>query len=91
VLCTLAAWENEKYCREKLGLAKALGVIDRSRINVNGGSLGLGHPFAATGGRIVASAAKHLAQRREQTGKSERTLISICAAGGIGVAAILEG
>lgn len=91
VLCTLAAWEDEKYCRDKLGLAKALGAIDRSRLNVNGGSLGLGHPFAATGARIVASAAKHLALRREQTGKSARTLISICAAGGMGVAAILEG
>lgn len=91
VLCTLAAWENENYCRNKLGLATALGAIDRDTLNVNGGSVGLGHPFAATGARIVASAAKQLALFRAQTGKSGRTLISICAAGGLGVAAILEG
>ena len=91
VLCTLAAWENEQYCREKLGLAQPLGSIDRAKLNVNGSSLGLGHPFAATGARIVASAAKQLAQLRSETGRSGRTLISICAAGGLGIAAILEG
>lgn len=91
VLCTLAAWENENYCREKLGLSQPLGSIDRSKLNVNGSSVGLGHPFAATGARIVASAAKQLAQLRSETGKSGRTLISICAAGGLGIAAILEG
>ena len=91
VLCTLAAWESEKYCREKLGLPQPFGSIDRAKLNVNGSSVGLGHPFAATGARIVAMAAKQLAQLRSETGKSGRTLISICAAGGLGIAAILEG
>ncbi len=91
VLCTLAAWESADYCRDVLGLAGPLGAIDRSKLNVNGGSVGLGHPFAATGARIVASAAKKLAQFRAETGRSGRTLISVCAAGGLGVTAILEG
>ncbi|MDB5987800.1 MAG: acetyl-CoA C-acetyltransferase [Nevskia sp.] len=91
VLCTLAAWENADYCRDKLGLAAPLGSIDRSRLNVNGGSVGLGHPFAATGARILASAAKQLAQHRAETGRAGRTLISLCAAGGLGVTAIIEG
>jgi acetyl-CoA C-acetyltransferase len=91
VLCTLAAWESDDYCRNKLGLSGALGTIDRSRLNVNGGSVGLGHPFAATGARVLAGAAKQLALHREKTGQSGRTLISICAAGGLGATAILEG
>ena len=85
VLCHLAAWESEEFCRERLGLESPLGVIERSKINPNGSSLAAGHPFAATGGRIVASAAKHL---KEIGGK--RALISICAAGGQGLAAIVE-
>jgi acetyl-CoA C-acetyltransferase len=91
VLCTLKAWESDAYCRERLGLDGALGAIDRSRLNVNGGSVGLGHPFAATGARIMAAAAKQLAEHRATTGRSGRTLVSVCAAGGLGVAAILEG
>lgn len=91
VLCTLAAWESEAYCRNNLGLEKALGSIDRSKLNVNGGSVGLGHPFAATGARIIAGAAKQLAKHRRETGKSGRTLLSLCAAGGLGVVAIIEG
>lgn len=85
VLSTLKAWEDPVFCREKLGLEKPLGSIDRSRMNVKGSSLATGHPFAATGGRIVATLAKLL----EQKG-SGRGLISICAAGGQGVTAILE-
>jgi len=85
VLCALKAWEDERYCREKLGLGQALGAIDPDKLNVNGSSLAAGHPFAATGGRIVATLAKLLAQRG-----SGRGLISICAAGGQGVVAILE-
>ncbi|WP_203236706.1 acetyl-CoA C-acetyltransferase [Nocardia panacis] len=85
VLATLQAWESDQYCKERLGLDGALGSIDRSRLNVNGSSLAAGHPFAATGGRIVASAAKMLAEKG-----SGRALISICAAGGQGVVAILE-
>ena len=85
VLATLAAWEDETFCRERLGLDQALGTIDRAKLNVNGSSLAAGHPFAATGGRIVATLAKQLAERG-----SGRGLISICAAGGQGVAAILE-
>jgi len=85
VLVTLAAWESETFCRDRLGLGAPLGSIDRSRLNVNGSSLAAGHPFAATGGRIVASLAKQLSLKG-----SGRGLISICAAGGQGVVAILE-
>ncbi|HEY0636804.1 MAG TPA: acetyl-CoA C-acetyltransferase [Pseudonocardiaceae bacterium] len=85
VLATLAAWEDPAFCKEKLGLDGALGSIDRSRLNVNGGSLAAGHPFAATGGRIVAGLAKALHERG-----GGRGLISICAAGGQGVVAILS-
>ncbi|OBJ14936.1 acetyl-CoA C-acetyltransferase [Mycobacterium colombiense] len=92
VLCHLQAWESEEYCKERLGLDAALGAIDRSRLNVNGSSLAAGHPFAATGGRILAQAAKQLAQRKaeQKGGGTVRALVSICAAGGQGVAAILE-
>jgi acetyl-CoA C-acetyltransferase len=90
VLAHLQAWESEEYCKERLGLDSALGSIDRSKLNVNGSSLAAGHPFAATGGRIVAQLAKQLAERKKQTGQPVRGLISICAAGGQGVAAILE-
>jgi acetyl-CoA C-acetyltransferase len=85
VLATLKAWEDARFCQERLGLSAPLGSIDRSRLNVNGSSLAAGHPFAATGGRIVATMAKLLAQKG-----SGRGLISICAAGGQGVTAILE-
>ncbi|GIE74191.1 acetyl-CoA acetyltransferase [Actinoplanes philippinensis] len=85
VLSTLAAWESPSFCKEKLGLDAPLGSIDRAKLNVNGSSLAAGHPFAATGGRIVATLAKLLAQKG-----SGRGLISICAAGGQGVVAILE-
>jgi acetyl-CoA C-acetyltransferase len=85
VLCTLAAWESESYSRERFGLAKPLGRIDREKLNVKGSSIAAGHPFAATGGRIVATLAKMLAQAGRGRG-----LISICAAGGQGVTAILE-
>jgi acetyl-CoA C-acetyltransferase len=85
VLCTLRAWEDEKFCRERLGLDKPLGSIDREKLNVNGGSLAAGHPFAATGGRIVASLAKALDEQG-----SGRGVISICAAAGQGVVAVLE-
>ncbi|MET4225303.1 acetyl-CoA C-acetyltransferase [Oerskovia enterophila] len=90
VLTTLAAWEDDDYCRTELGLDGALGSIDRSRLNVNGSSLAAGHPFAATGGRIVATAAKLVAQKASETGRPARALISICAAGGLGLAAIIE-
>jgi acetyl-CoA C-acetyltransferase len=86
VLCTLKAWEDEDFCKEKLGRDAPLGAIDRSKLNVNGGSLAAAHPFAATGGRIVAGLAKQL----HEDGKG-RGVISICAAGGQGVVAILEG
>jgi acetyl-CoA C-acetyltransferase len=86
VLATLAAWESSDFCTERLGLSKPLGGIDRAKLNVNGSSLAAGHPFAATGGRIVASLAKMLHQR----GAGARGLVSICAAGGQGVVAILE-
>jgi acetyl-CoA C-acetyltransferase len=85
VLCTLKAWESEKFCRERLGLPGALGPIDRAKLNVKGGSVAVGHPFAATGARIVASLAKLLAERG-----SGRGLISVCTAGGMGVTAIME-
>ncbi|WP_019140520.1 acetyl-CoA C-acetyltransferase [Noviherbaspirillum massiliense] len=85
VLCTMAAWESPEFCREKLGIEQPLGSIDRSRLNVKGSSIATGHPFAATGGRIVATLAKII----DQAGGG-RGLISICAAGGQGVTAILE-
>ncbi|MBW4933735.1 acetyl-CoA C-acetyltransferase [Marinobacter sp. F4206] len=85
VLATLKAWEDPGFCKDRLGLEKPLGSIDRTRLNVKGSSLAAGHPFAATGGRIVATLAKLL----EEKG-SGRGLISICAAGGQGVTAILE-
>ena len=90
VLATLKAWEDEEFCLKRLGLDAPLGSIDRSRLNVNGSSLAAGHPFAATGGRIVATLAKLLKQKRDETGEPVRGLISICAAGGQGVVAILE-
>ena len=85
VLCTLKAWESDEFCKEKLGMSGALGSIDRSKLNVVGSSLALGHPFAATGARIVATAAKLLKEKGQG-----RVLISICTAGGMGVAAIVE-
>ena len=85
VLCTLKAWEDPIFCRDKLGLPGALGAIDRARLNVKGGSLAIGHPFAATGTRIVAALAKILDENQ-----AKRGLISICTAGGMGVTAILE-
>jgi acetyl-CoA C-acetyltransferase len=87
VLATLKAWEDEDFCKNRLGRTEALGSIDRTKLNVNGSSLAAGHPFAATGGRIVASLAKQLHEK----GPGSRGLISICAAGGLGVVAILEG
>jgi acetyl-CoA C-acetyltransferase len=86
VLATLQAWESPDYCREVLGKDQPLGSIDREKLNVKGSSLAVGHPFAATGGRILATLAKLLAQNG-----GGRGLISICTAGGMGVAAILEG
>ena len=85
VLCTLKAWESEEFCKTKLGMDGALGSIDRSKLNVVGSSLALGHPFAATGARIIATAAKLLKEKGQG-----RVLISICTAGGMGVAAIVE-
>ena len=85
VLCTLKAWTDPAFCRDKLGIAGVLGAIDRSKLNVKGGSLAIGHPFAATGTRIVATLAKILDEN-----KARRGLISICTAGGMGVTAILE-
>ncbi|UVL79128.1 acetyl-CoA C-acetyltransferase [Pseudomonas putida] len=85
VLCTLKAWEDADYCRGRLGLEAPLGAIDRSKLNVKGSSLAAGHPFAATGGRILANLAKLLA-----TAGKGRGLISICAAGGQGVTVIVE-
>jgi acetyl-CoA C-acetyltransferase len=89
VLCTLTAWQDDEYCVTQLGLPGALGEIDRTKLNVNGSSLATGHPFAATGARIVAGLAKMLALLDKPEGTA-RGLISICAAGGQGVVAILE-
>jgi len=85
VLCTLKAWADPAFCRDKLRLPAPLGTIDRSKLNVKGGSLAIGHPFAATGTRIVATLAKILDENR-----AKRGLISVCTAGGMGVTAILE-
>jgi acetyl-CoA C-acetyltransferase len=85
VLCTLAAWESEDYCRDRLGLDAPLGSVDREKLNVTGSSLAVGHPFAATGARIIGN----LGQILENAGRG-RGLISVCTAGGMGVAAIME-
>ena len=85
VLCTLKAWESPEFCRDRLGLAAPLGSIDRAKLNVRGSSVAVGHPFAATGARIIATLAKLLAERG-----SGRGLISVCTAGGMGVTAIME-
>jgi acetyl-CoA C-acetyltransferase len=85
VLCTLKAWESDQYCRTELGLSKALGSIDRTKMNVKGGSVAVGHPFGATGTRITAALAKMISQKGNGRG-----LISVCTAGGMGVAAIIE-
>jgi acetyl-CoA C-acetyltransferase len=91
VLATLRAWEDPDFAKRGLGLDAPVGTVDRDRLNVNGSSLAAGHPFAATGGRIVATLAKLLAQRAAaDPGRPVRGLISICAAGGQGVTAILE-
>ena len=86
VLSTLKAWEDEEFCKTKLGLDAPLGSIDRSKLNVKGSSLAAGHPFAATGGRIIASAAKMVHAK----GNKARALVSVCAAGGQGAVAIVE-
>jgi acetyl-CoA C-acetyltransferase len=83
-LATLAAWESESFCRDRLGRDEPLGAIDRSKLNINGGSVAIGHPFAATGTRLLATLAKQLAI------SGGRGLISVCTAGGMGVTAILE-
>ncbi len=85
VLATLAAWESPDFCRDRLGRAEPLGAVDRSKLNIKGGSVAMGHPFAATGARILGSLAKMLDQRG-----SGRGLISVCTAGGMGVTAIVE-
>ncbi|HEX3847196.1 MAG TPA: acetyl-CoA C-acetyltransferase [Steroidobacteraceae bacterium] len=85
VLCTLKAWEDPVFCRDKLGLPAPLGSIDRAKLNVKGGSIAIGHPFAATGARMVATLAKILDENQ-----AKRGLISVCTAGGMGVTAILE-
>ena len=85
VLCTLKAWTDPAFCRDKLGLPGVLGSIDRAKLNVKGGSIAIGHPFAATGARVVATLAKILEENR-----AKRGLVSVCTAGGMGVTAILE-
>lgn len=86
VLCTLKAWESPEYCKNRLGRAEPLGKIDRSKLNVKGSSVAIGHPFAATGSKIVAVLAKQL----HQVGPGKRGLIVVCTAGGMGAASILE-
>ncbi|MGC4029425.1 MAG: acetyl-CoA C-acetyltransferase [Steroidobacteraceae bacterium] len=86
VLCTLAAWESAEYCRERLHRDQPLGAIDRSKLNIHGSSIAVGHPFAATGARILATAARIFEERPQ----AQRGLISICTAGGMGVAAIVQ-
>jgi len=85
VLCTLKAWESEAYCRDRLGLDQALGSIDRDKMNIKGGSVAIGHPFAATGARILGTLSELLVQDG-----AGRGLISVCTAGGMGVCAIVE-
>lgn len=90
VLTTLAAWESDEFCRERLGRDKSLGSIDRARLNVAGSSLATGHPFAATGGRIAALLATVLHAAARDTGRVQRGVMSVCAASGQGIVALLE-
>lgn len=90
VASQLAAWASPEFCRDRLGLSGPVGTVDRSRLNVNGSSLAAGHPFAATGGRIVAATAKELAARAATEGRRQSALISVCAAGGQGMAMIMR-
>ncbi len=90
VLATLKAWSDPVFCRERIGLPGAFGTIPPERLNVTGSSLATGHPFAATGARIVATLAMTLSRRASETGRTARGLVSICAAGGQGVVALLE-
>ena len=83
-LATMKAWESDRFCQERLGLDRALGPIDRAKLNIKGGSVAIGHPFAATGTRLLATLAKQIAL------SGGRGLISICTAGGMGVTAIVE-
>jgi acetyl-CoA C-acetyltransferase len=85
VIATLKAWQSEKFCRERLGRNDAMGPIDLSKLNVKGGSVAIGHPFGATGARVIATMAKLLSEKG-----SGRGLVSVCAAGGMGVTAIME-
>ena len=84
-IATLKAWQSEQFCKTRLGRTEAMGSIDLERMNVKGGSIAIGHPFAATGARIIATMAKLLNQKGEGRG-----LISVCTAGGMGVSAIME-
>jgi acetyl-CoA C-acetyltransferase len=86
VLCTLKAWESPQFCRDRLGRSQPMGSIAPEKINVKGGSVALGHPFAATGGRILSTLAKILANDAQ----AKRGVISVCTAGGMGVTAIVE-
>ncbi len=86
MLCTLRAWESPEFCRERLGRSAPLGSVPADKINVKGGSVALGHPFAATGGRILAALAKLLSGDPQ----ARRGLISVCTAGGMGVTAVVE-
>src|SRR5690606_21577786 len=85
VLCTLKAWASPEFCRDRLGLDAPLGELDRSKLNVNGGSVALGHPFGATGARVLANAAQLLHKKG-----AGRVLVSVCTGGGMGVTAIIE-
>jgi acetyl-CoA C-acetyltransferase len=85
VLSTLKAWESTEFCRERLGRDAALGSIPRDKLNIKGGSLALGHPFAATGARIIGGLSKLI-----NDAGGGRGLISICTGGGMGVTAIVE-
>ena len=90
VLSTLKALADDDFCRTRLGLDSALGEVDRERLNVTGSSLAAGHPFAATGGRIVGTLATLLAERAATDGEKPLGLISVCAAGGQATAMILK-
>ena len=85
VIATLKAWQSEKFCRDRLGRNEAMGPIDLAKLNVKGGSVAIGHPFGATGARVIATMAKLLSEKG-----SGRGLVSVCAAGGMGVTAIME-
>ena len=90
VLCNITALESESFVREKVGVNRPMGKFPWDRLNPNGGSVAIGHPFGATGARILSQAVKELSALGAQSGPGKKAIVSICADGGLGTVALLE-